>query len=139
MNLHGFTEEEGLIILNTKPGEHLLRTEDIVETIQEHGDSIAVIFLAGVHYYTGEIIKNPRVNAIKELDAFLGQKFDVETITKSGQARGCLVGWDLAHAVGNVQLNLHDWNVDFACWCSYKVKKQKNNLTSNASRLCTRR
>lgn len=56
MNLHGFTEEDGLIILNTKPGEHVLRTEDIVETIQQHGESIAVIFLAGVHYYTGNMI-----------------------------------------------------------------------------------
>lgn len=51
-----------------------------------------------------------------------GQKFDIETITRSGQAKDCLVGWDLAHAVGNVQLKLHDWNVDFACWCTYKVK-----------------
>lgn len=55
-------------------------------------------------------------------DIFPGQKFDIETITKHGQAEGCTVGWDLAHAVGNVELKLHDWNVDFACWCSYKVR-----------------
>lgn len=58
--------------------------------------------------------------------AFSGQKFDIETITKSGQAHGCLVGWDLAHAVGNIQLKLHDWNVDFAGWCTYKVNKTKS-------------
>ncbi|EFX89028.1 hypothetical protein DAPPUDRAFT_310889 [Daphnia pulex] len=101
LKLHGYTEEDGLVILQTRTGEHLLRTEDILAAIQEHGQSVAVVFLSGVHYYTG-------------------QKFDIETITKSGQAQGCLVGWDLAHAAGNTELKLHDWSVDFACWCSYK-------------------
>lgn len=101
LNLHGYTEEDGLIILQTRPGEHILRTEDILASIEKHGEHVAVIFLSGVHYYTG-------------------QKFDIETITKSGQAQGCLVGWDLAHAVGNVELKIHDWDVDFACWCTYK-------------------
>lgn len=55
LNLHGYTEEDGLIILNNRPGEHLLRFEDILATIEEHGESIAVIFLSGVHYYTGSI------------------------------------------------------------------------------------
>lgn len=55
------------------------------------------------------------------MDFILGQKFDMEAITKTGRACGCLVGWDLAHAIGNVELKLHEWNVDFACWCSYKV------------------
>jgi len=52
----------------------------------------------------------------------IGQRFDIEAITKCGQANGCIVGWDLAHSVGNVQLKLHEWNIDFACWCSYKVR-----------------
>ena len=62
---------------------------------------------------------------IRNFFLILGQKFDIETITRCGQKEGCIVGWDLAHAVGNVQLKLHDWNADFATWCSYKVTKTK--------------
>ena len=102
MKLHGHTEEDGLIILKTRPGEHTLRSEDIIAAIEENGPSVSVVFLGGVHYYTG-------------------QKFDIETITRVGRNQGCIVGWDLAHAIGNVELKLHDWDVDFACWCSYKV------------------
>lgn len=101
LQLHGYSEQDGLIILKNRPGEHHLRTEDICSAIEEHGHSVAIVFLSGVHYYTG-------------------QKFDIETITRCGQKEGCIVGWDLAHAVGNVQLKLHDWNADFATWCSYK-------------------
>ena len=81
---------------------------------------MAVIFLSGVHYYTGTqrwlniVITLIMINS--------GQKFDIEAITRAGRQQGCIVGWDLAHAVGNVQLNLHEWDVDFACWCSYKVR-----------------
>uniref|UniRef100_A0A8I3WSK6 Kynureninase n=1 Tax=Callithrix jacchus TaxID=9483 RepID=A0A8I3WSK6_CALJA len=82
-------------------GEETLRIEDILEVIEKEGDSIAVILFSGVHFYTG-------------------QHFNIPAITKAGQAKGCYVGFDLAHAVGNVELDLHDWGVDFACWCSYK-------------------
>ncbi|XP_071418417.1 kynureninase isoform X2 [Pithys albifrons albifrons] len=82
-------------------GEETLRTEDILAVIEKEGDSIAVILFSGVQYYTGQL-------------------FDIPRITKAGQKKGCLVGFDLAHAVGNAELHLHDWGVDFACWCSYK-------------------
>jgi len=101
LELHGYSEQNGLIILKSQPGEHHLRTEDICSAIEENGASVALVFLSGVHYYTG-------------------QKFDIEAITRCGQKQGCVVGWDLAHAVGNVELKLHDWNADFATWCSYK-------------------
>lgn len=78
----------------------MLQTSDIIELIQKDKE-IAVVMLSGVQYYTGQF-------------------FEIEKITRAGKEAGCIVGWDLAHAVGNVPLLLHDWNVDFACWCSYK-------------------
>ncbi|XP_041361628.1 kynureninase-like isoform X2 [Gigantopelta aegis] len=101
IEMHGFDPKTSLLCLEPREGEVTLRTEDIVKTIEEEGDSIAVICLSGVQYYTGQL-------------------FDVASITAAGQAKGCYVGWDLAHAVGNVPLAMHDWGVDFACWCSYK-------------------
>ncbi|XP_036041694.1 kynureninase [Onychomys torridus] len=101
IQLHGLDVEKSMRMINPREGEETLRMEDILEVIEEEGDSIAVILFSGVQFYTGQL-------------------FNMPAITKAGQAKGCFVGFDLAHAVGNVELHLHDWGVDFACWCSYK-------------------
>ncbi|XP_043848883.1 kynureninase isoform X2 [Dromiciops gliroides] len=101
LQLHGLDVEKSMLMIKPRQGEDTLRMEDILEVIEKEGDSIAVILFSGVQFYTGQL-------------------FDIPAITKAGQAKGCFVGFDLAHAVGNVELHLHDWGVDFACWCSYK-------------------
>jgi kynureninase len=98
---HGLDLKEALILARPRKGEFTIRTEDIVDLIKKHGDQLAVVMFAGVNFFTGQL-------------------FDIETITASAQTRDIVVGFDLAHAVGNVPLTLHDWNVDFAVWCSYK-------------------
>lgn len=98
---HGFDPADGLIELAPYGDRKTLRTEDIVRVIEQQGRSIALIMLGGVNYYTGQF-------------------FDLKKITAAGHAQGCMVGFDLAHAAGNVPLELHEWDVDFACWCSYK-------------------
>jgi kynureninase len=100
LRFHGFVGH-GLIELAPREGEATLRTDDILELIDREGDSIALIMLGGVNYYTG-------------------QAFDMAAITEAGHKKGCVVGFDLAHAAGNLELRLHDWNVDFAAWCTYK-------------------
>ena len=99
--LHGLDPDDALVELLPRPGEHTLRTADIEARIAELGDSLATVLIGGVNYYTG-------------------QAFDMAAITRAGHAVGALVGFDLAHAAGNLRLHLHDWDVDFACWCSYK-------------------
>lgn len=99
LKFHG--HGDGLIELAPREGDTLLHTEDILQTIDREGDSVALILLGGVNYYTG-------------------QAFDMQAITAAGHKKGCVVGFDLAHAAGNLVLHLHDWNVDFAAWCSYK-------------------
>lgn len=99
LKFHGY--ENALIKLTPREGESTLRTEDILATIDGEGDSVALIMLGGVNYYTG-------------------QAFDMQAIAEAGQRKGCVVGFDCAHAAGNLELKLHDWNVDFAAWCSYK-------------------
>lgn len=101
LRFHGFNPDSELIELTPREGETTLRTEDIVETIEREGDAIALVLLGGVNYYTG-------------------QAFDMKTLTEAGHKVGATVGFDLAHAAGNLELHLHDWNVDFAVWCSYK-------------------
>ncbi len=98
---HGFDPRHSLIELKPRSGEETLRTEDIEDVLEADGDEIALVMLGGVNYYSG-------------------QAFDLERITRAGQAQGCVVGFDLAHAAGNIPLKLHEWNVDFAVWCSYK-------------------
>lgn len=98
---HGLDPRDALVELAPRAKEAALRTEDIEEWLAKEGDSVALILMGGVNYYTGQL-------------------FEMERITRAGHAKGCIVGFDLAHAAGNVPLKLHDWDVDFACWCSYK-------------------
>lgn len=99
--LRGYDPDTAVLRLQPRPGESTLRTEDVVSTINDHAHSIATVMIGGVSYLTGEVM-------------------DMPAITAAGQAIGATVGWDLAHAAGNVPLRLHDWDVDFAAWCSYK-------------------
>ncbi|MFQ5674931.1 MAG: kynureninase [bacterium] len=98
---HGFDPATSLITVAPRSGETHIRTEDIESFISQEGDAIALVLLGGVNYYTG-------------------QAFEMERIVQAGHAKNCTVGFDLAHAAGNIPLELHDWNVDFAVWCSYK-------------------
>lgn len=103
VKFHGFRPEDAIIEVAPKPGEFTLQTEDIVNCINENADDIALVLFSGINYFTGQF-------------------FDMEAITKAGHNAGALVGFDLAHAAGNVPLSLHKWQVDFACWCSYKYQ-----------------
>lgn len=111
VKFHGLKPEDVLVEVRKREGEHWWRTEDIVAKINEVGDELALVLVGGVNYYNGQV-------------------FDMEAITRAGKSVGAMVGWDLAHAVGNVDLRLHDWNVDFAAWCSYKYM---NSGPGNAS------
>ncbi len=101
IKFRGLDPDDCLIELCPREGESTLRTEDIIETIEREGDQIALVMLGGVNYYTG-------------------QAFEMCKITEAGHKAGAIVGFDLAHAAGNLELKLHDWGVDFAAWCSYK-------------------
>ena len=98
---HGLALEEALIELSPRAGENTLRTNDIIAAIQEHANELALVLFGGVQYYTGQL-------------------FDMQAITTAGHQAGAYVGFDLAHGIGNVPLHLHNWDVDFATWCSYK-------------------
>lgn len=99
--LHGLNPNEAIIEVHPKNDSEIITTADIIETIEKHNDSIALVLFSGINYYTG-------------------QKFDIEKITKAAHQAGANAGFDLAHAAGNIELKLHDWQVDFACWCNYK-------------------
>src|SRR5215469_1852724 len=98
---HGFDPQTGLLELTPRTGEFSVRDEDIEALIDREGDSIALILLGGVNYATGQL-------------------FDMAGITRPGHRKGCVVAFDLAHAAGNIPLQLHDWGPDFAVWCTYK-------------------
>ncbi len=111
VRFHGLDVEETIVELKKRKGEHFWRTEDVISKINELGDELALVLIGGVNYYNGQV-------------------FDMKTITKAGKAVGAFVGWDLAHGAGNVELKLHDWDADFAAWCSYKYM---NSGPGNAS------
>lgn len=111
VKFHGLDPAEAIVELKKREGEHFWRTEDVLAKISEIGDALALVLIGGVNYYNGQV-------------------FDMETITKAAKSVGAIVGWDLAHAVGNIELKLHDWGVDFAAWCSYKYM---NSGPGNAS------
>ncbi|HTT24510.1 MAG TPA: kynureninase [Candidatus Sulfotelmatobacter sp.] len=98
---HGYEPSRSLIELVPREGESSIRDEDVESLIEREGESIALILLGGVNYATGQL-------------------FDLAEITKAGHRKGCIVAFDLAHAVANVPLRLHEWGPDFAVWCSYK-------------------
>ena len=101
VKFHGLDPEDAIIEIFPREGEVCIRHEDVLAAIEKNKDSIATILIGGVNYYNGQV-------------------FDMKGITEAGHKAGALVGFDLAHAAGNIKLELHDWDVDFACWCSYK-------------------
>ena len=101
IKFHGYPYEDALIEIAPREGEHTLRTEDILQAIEEHSHELALVLFGGVQYFTGQL-------------------FDIRAITTAAHNAGALAGFDLAHAIGNVPLDLHNDEVDFAVWCSYK-------------------
>jgi kynureninase len=98
---HGFEPDDAIVEVQPREGEFLIREEDILAAIEAHSGELALVFLGGVNYFTGQL-------------------FDMQRLTRAAHDAGAVAGFDLAHAAGNVPLALHDWNVDFAAWCSYK-------------------
>lgn len=101
VRFHGYAPEDAIIEMKPRAGEETLRTEDILHTIEQQANQLALVLFPGIQYYSGQL-------------------FDMERITAGAHQAGAKAGFDLAHAVGNVPLRLHDWNVDFAVWCTYK-------------------
>ena len=101
--MHGHDPKSSMVVLQPDPSSSLatLSTQQILDTITTYASETALIILPGIQFYTGQF-------------------FDIPTITAHARAHGILIGWDLAHAAGNVELKLHDWDVDFAVWCTYK-------------------
>lgn len=101
VKFHGYEPEDAIIEIGPREGEHTIRTEDILTAIEKHREELALVFIGGVNYYSGQV-------------------FDMATITTAAHNAGAYAGFDLAHGAGNLVLQLHEWEVDFACWCSYK-------------------
>ena len=101
IRFHGFNPADALIEVKPRPGEFHIREEDVLSSIELYKNELALVMIGGVNYFTGQV-------------------FDMAEITRAGHNAGAVVGFDLAHAAGNIELKLHDWNVDFAAWCSYK-------------------
>lgn len=101
LRFHGYDPKDALIEVPKQEGSEHWQTKDFLDTINTHSDELALVLLGGVNYYNGQVL-------------------DMEAITRAGKLAGASVGWDLAHAAGNVELQLHNWDVDFAAWCSYK-------------------
>ncbi|MFT3935660.1 MAG: kynureninase [Chitinophagaceae bacterium] len=101
VRLHGYDPKEAIIEIAPRKGEKLLRTEDIVQTIEQNKNSLSLVLMGGINYYTGQL-------------------YDIEKITAAAHTTGAIAGWDLAHVAGNVPMQLNKWQVDFAVWCSYK-------------------
>lgn len=111
VHFHGLKPEDAIVEIKRRGGEHNIRLEDVLAKIDEVGDELALVLIGGVNYYTGQV-------------------FDIKAITEAGHKYGAYVGWDLAHAAGNIELKLNEWKVDFAAWCSYKYM---NSGPGNAS------
>jgi kynureninase len=111
VQFHGYHPNDAIVEIQRRDGEHNIRLEDVLSKIEEVGEELALVLIGGVNYYTGQV-------------------FDMKTITEAGHKAGAYVGWDLAHAAGNIKLDLHDWDIDFAAWCSYKYM---NSGPGNAS------
>lgn len=113
LKFHGYSPDEALIEVFPEEGARHIEEAQIEALLAEEGETIALVLFGGVNYYTGQV-------------------FDMERIARAGQAAGCVVGFDLAHGAGNVELKLHDWNVDFAAWCSYKYLNGGPGATAGA-------
>lgn len=101
VRFHGYKPEDAIVEVFPREGEQYIRPEDILETIEKNKDSLALVLMGGVNFRTGQVL-------------------DIQGITTAAHKAGAIAGFDLAHAIGNIDLQLHDWDVDFACWCSYK-------------------
>lgn len=101
LDFHGFDPEDGLVEWKPKPGTELLEIDELERILEDQGDEIALLLIGGVNYYTGQFLNLKRISDL-------------------GHSYGCMVGIDLAHGVGNIMPNLHDSDVDFAAWCTYK-------------------
>jgi len=98
---HGYDPDDVIVEISPREGEGVIREDDILDAIDTHAEQLALVFFGGVNYLTGQL-------------------FDMRKLTEAAHAAGAVAGFDLAHAAGNVPLELHDWGIDFAAWCSYK-------------------